>query len=185
VPPRSPIRRFLGTFLVGLACLWAAGAGLRGQTLVGQLIDADYYYSDRSTRQIDGTPATVSNATVEFPNLHVGISLDFTGSTLTVVFPSGGYGFFAVPYNGLVVTNLSSSFSQATLLSSVGPFTSDRIGLSSNVLDLNFAGLNTSPGDSFTLLLVPVPEPATWLMTGGGLAYLAVRAGQRRRSKAG
>ena len=164
--------------------LWALpflGLALDGAQVAvfSGLVDADYYYPARNSLQIDGPRVAVSPFSVEYPNLHVGISLEFTESTLTVTFPPGGYGFNAVTFNGVVVTNLAGDFGAVSLLSSSGPFTADRVSFQGNVLDLNFAGLSTGPGASFTLLASPVPEPPGWALLGAG-SFLLLFARLRR-----
>lgn len=171
-------------FSAAILSVSAAAAPAQAMDLIGEQLTFHRYYPDTTTSYgAPFTPQTVSVVTGAADNASWGSYVVFmpeaTTITLQIGVPIGMLGAGSV-FDGFAVSGFSSSPNVAHISSSTtGPV---ELSVSGDTLYLDFVSnypAYTYPTGSIVISFQsPVPEPATWLLFGAGLAAVSWRRGR-------
>jgi hypothetical protein len=170
---------------VALAASLATGsafaAGFTGDTL-----DGAYYFPDTSTvYQDDGS--SVAPTSFFFPTGFPNTTATVSSDQITLSFDAGGGAFTSASFNGVVITDLTSSeISGVTLdgATSVPGFNASDISFTSDSVSLNLQSLGVPSASDVVVVDVnfgAVPEPASWalMLLGVGAVGGTLRLSRR------
>ena len=168
-----------------LATLLPSWAGI----LSSSTIEVDHYYPDLGLGSVIAQPSTWTSPQVTqtittgstTPSFHVYSNISFTDSTITFTLPGGSlapFTFNTVAFNGIRffdVTGNIPAFTNVTVQATGGLNLANLLTSDGNGIALNFQSLTTN-GNVVTLTVggSTVPEPASFLLSFGGLAGLAI-----------
>lgn len=171
--------------MIAVAASLAAGSAF-ATSFTGDTLDGAYYFPDTSTvYQDDGSavaPTSFYFAT-GYPNTTATVSSD----QITLSFDAGGGSFTSATFNGVVITDLTSSDITGVTLdgaTSVPGFTASDVSFTSDSVSLNLQGLSVPSSSDVVVVDVSfgaVPEPAAWalMLLGVGAVGGALRLSRR------
>ena len=180
------MRSLAGALLaVGLAF---GASGASAATLMGNSIDAAYYFPDSGTVYPFGTaslnPFTVGagvDTTIDVEGV-TSLLIDFSATSLVITLQTilTNPTWNAAAQNGPAFRVLSGNpFPEidSVVASNAGPVTAFLLG---GDLFVNWAGIPFTSGDTVTIEFVPIPLPASIVVLGFGLGVIGW-VGHRRR----
>lgn len=181
------------TLLAGLAVslMMLGMTGVAGATLVGDTVTAQHYFPDISIPYENLASAVVEIGTSDTMYPHGGyvytVNVDAASIFVDFIYSAR---WATSLFNGLVVDSLNdstlSSLQDVTIDTNMAGWDLSRLSFDTDTVNFNWNGLSFDDNTYFNASLdfggrQPVPEPATILLFGTGLAGVAAT---RRRKKA-
>ena len=147
--------------------------------LIGSTVDVRNYFPDLATLSTDFGSKTVSGS-VEYPNAG-GFSVDISDTQILIGWPGpGNVSFSSTAFNGYEFLFSGVTIAGATVNGSSTFLASPAITIVGNNIFLNYSGVNTGTGPTFSIIDVTtsasgVPEPGTLTLLAAGLLVLGFR----------
>jgi len=184
-------KHFIG-LAVGL--LFLSMVGSAHATLIGDLVTAQHYFPDISSSYGSMDQAIVAEGTSDLMYPHGGIwyNVNVEADSIYVDYV-GNATWTTASFNGLVVGSLDDSSGNALQGVSITTnlaWDASRLTFSDDTVSFNWNGLSFTSNSYFLAELdfgtsdnnAPVPEPATMVLLGTGLAGLAGTRMRRRKN---